>query len=135
MWFDSLIPSRTLIVIGSIHIFWYGVLVVGGIIAAYFVIRKVYMQTHTSDARLVDSVFYVVLGGLIGARFWHVFIFQWEYYAEHISEIFKIWEGGIAIQGAIIGAAIALYVYTKLKKQSFFKLVDFLNFSRKHRYS
>jgi prolipoprotein diacylglyceryltransferase len=44
-----------------------------------------------------------IIGALIGARIWHVFFFQWGCYSKNLGEIFSIWNGGIAIQGALIG--------------------------------
>ncbi|MEK8127085.1 prolipoprotein diacylglyceryl transferase [Paenibacillus filicis] len=65
-------------------------------------------------------------GAIVSARIWHVFFFQWEYYSKHLMEVFYIWQGGIAIQGALIGGFIALNFYTKKHRLSFWELADMI---------
>ena len=51
-------------------------------------------------------------------------VFSWDSYKDNFVDIFKIWEGGIAIYGAVIGAFVAGFVYCKVKKLSFYKITD-----------
>ena len=60
---------------------------------------------------------------IISARIYYV-IFSWDYYKDHPGQIIQIWEGGIAIHGALIGAFITTYVFTKHRGVSFWKTVD-----------
>ena len=53
-------------------------------------------------------------------------IFNLDYYKYHLIEIFKIWNGGLAIYGGIIGAVISLFVFCKVKKVTFINLCDYL---------
>lgn len=55
----------------------------------------------------------LLIGGLIGSRFWQVFFFDWQFYKANPSEIIKIWHGGLSIQGGITGAVIvgAWYIW------------------------
>lgn len=46
---------------------------------------------------------YAVVGGLLGARLWEVLFFQWDDYSRHPGEVLAIWEGGVSIQGALVG--------------------------------
>jgi phosphatidylglycerol:prolipoprotein diacylglycerol transferase len=72
----------------------------------------------------MNVVMYAVIGAILGARIWHVFFFQWEYYSQYLSEIFAIWNGGIAIQGALIGGFMSTAIYTRVHKISFWELAD-----------
>jgi len=69
---------------------------------------------------------YVLVAGIISARIWHVFFFQWGYYSNHPMEIFYIWQGGISVQGSLIGGFAAGLYYTKKHKLSFWRFVDLL---------
>lgn len=68
--------------------------------------KKEYIQHIWNLAPLL------LIGGLIGARFWQVFFFDWSYYAKNPSEIIAVWHGGLSIQGGITGAVIVGAWYT-----------------------
>lgn len=115
----------TLFEIGDFAVRSYGVIVALAILlalgVAYFLTKNTIYQSH-----LFDSFIFVLIAGMIGARIWHVFFFQWEYYSEHLTEIFTIWNGGISIMGAIVGGAAGLAIYTRRKKISFWEFADLL---------
>ena len=71
----------------------------------------------------VDSFFYVIVFGIIGARLYYV-IFNFDLYKDNLLSIFNLREGGIAIYGAVIFGALAMFVYTKIKKQNFLEYAD-----------
>lgn len=75
---------------------------------------------------LQDFVIYGVFGAIIGARIWHVFIFQWPTYSQHPLQIFAIWQGGISIEGAIAGGIVTLFIYSRIHKISFMEFADYL---------
>ena len=64
------------------------------------------------------------ISGLVGSRFWQVFFFDWPFYAKHPDQIIAIWNGGLSIQGGIVGAVIAGFIYIRRKKLSFLELLD-----------
>ncbi len=123
-WFGTFAPQRLVFDIGFIHLYWYSVCVTAGIAVAALIARKQYLRWGGTEQHLIDFLFYAIIGGLIGARFWHVFIFQWGYYSHHLGEIVRIWEGGIAIQGALLGGLLAAYLYTRKRHIDFFALAD-----------
>ena len=104
-------------------IFWYGIIICAGfILAALYVNARVKEFGITSD-NLIDCMIICVPVGIICARIYYV-IFEWDYYSQHPSEIIAIWNGGIAIYGAVIGVLIGLLVYSRVKKLSFATLCD-----------
>ncbi len=115
----------TLFEIGGFSLNSYGVIVVLAISlafgVAYYLARGTQYQKH-----LPNLIVYLVLGAIIGARIWHVFFFQWWYFSNHLSEIFAIWNGGISIQGALVGGLITTIIYTKKHKLSFWEFADIL---------
>ena len=68
----------------------------------------------------------LLLGGLVGARFWQVFFFEWHYYSQYPKEILAVWHGGLSIQGGVAGAIVVGIIYTRIKKVSFWDLADLM---------
>ena len=101
--------------IGSLQIHWYGVLIAVGLLLAvlYACGRSKEFGLHEDD--LIDGVLCVVPFAVICARLYYC-IFQWETYAANPISILYIWEGGLAIYGGVIGAAIGIAVFAKVKK-------------------
>lgn len=112
----------------EITIRWYGIIIaIGYTLAALFGGRIAYTW-KMSLSKMVDVLIYGTFGGIIGARAFYV-IFQWDYYSQHLSEIFQVWTGGLAIYGGIIGGFIAAYITCRLEKLSFVKLLDIAGMS------
>ncbi|MDC3412939.1 prolipoprotein diacylglyceryl transferase [Terrihalobacillus insolitus] len=85
------------------------------------------MMKGTKYQSILDHlIFYLLIGAIIGARFWHVFVFQWPYYSQHPLKILMIWQGGISILGAIVGGIAALIIYVYKHKLDFWELADYL---------
>lgn len=66
----------------------------------------------------------LLISGILGARFWQVFFFDWEFYRQYPKEIVAIWHGGLSIQGGVVGALLAGGIYVWRKKLSFWELAD-----------
>ena len=64
--------------------------------------------------------------GLLGARLWDVFFFDWDYYQNHLDEILNVWQGGMAVQGGIILGVTAGGLYAYTKKLDVIHLADIL---------
>jgi len=80
------------------------------------------LKIKTDD---INSAFWwAVLGGIVGARLYHVIDLWDEVYSLRPERVFYLWQGGLAIWGAIIGGAGAIAIFSKLKKEDFFSLAD-----------
>lgn len=109
----------------TLTIKFYGVIIAFGfILAALFGGRKAYVWKMSLD-HMVDVLIYGIIGAVIGARLYYV-AFQWDYYKNDLLSIFKIWEGGLAIYGGIIGGIIAAYFVCKKTGLPFLKLLDLI---------
>lgn len=110
---------------GAFAVRSYGLVVAVAILlaagTAYFLAKGTPYRQHIGNL-----LFYVLIGGVAGARIWHVFFFQWDYYSRHLGEIIAFWNGGIAIQGALIGGIGAAVVYCRKYKLSFWEMADIL---------
>jgi len=108
---------------GTIEVRWYGIIMVTGIILAF--LYAYYRSKHEgiSFDDLLDYAIFTVISGIVGARLYYVITSGQKY---TFGEIFAIWNGGIAIYGAIIGGATALLcvsLYKKIKWQKAFDMV------------
>ena len=102
--------SPELFSIGPIHIRWYSLMFIIGFWLGYKIEEAMYKKEGI-PLKWLDSLFlYVFAGTLIGAGLGHVFFYGWEYYSQHIGDIFKVWEGGLASHGGAIGIIIAVLI-------------------------
>ncbi|SIS66151.1 prolipoprotein diacylglyceryl transferase [Alicyclobacillus vulcanalis] len=67
---------------------------------------------------------WLLVGGIVGARFWQVFFFDWGYYSAHPGQIVQVWNGGLSIQGGIAGALVAAIWYLRRHRLSFLHFAD-----------
>lgn len=111
-------PSPILFSLGPINIYWYGLFIVLGILAAFLVALKLAGYYGIKRETVFDLAFYLIISGIIGARIYYVLL-EWQYYLAHPLNIFKIWQGGLAIHGAIIGGIWAVYFFSKKYKVNF----------------
>ncbi|NGB02445.1 prolipoprotein diacylglyceryl transferase [Staphylococcus aureus] len=109
--------------LGPLSVRWYGIIIAVGILLGYFVAQRALVKAGLHKDTLVDIIFYSALFGFIAARIYFV-IFQWPYYTENPSEIIKIWHGGIAIHGGLIGGFIAGVIVCKVKNLNPFQIGD-----------
>ncbi len=115
--------NRIALDLGFIKIYWYSITmflgVLMGIIIAYIEIKRKKMDVN----KFANMAFYAILFGFIGARIYYI-LFNLDYYLAEPVEMIKIWNGGLAIHGGIIGAILAIYVYCKKNDWSLIMMLD-----------
>ena len=109
--------------LGFLEVRWYGILIALGIVLAFIVVQKEMVKRGMHPDFLTDLLIWAVPISIISARIYYV-TFTWDYYKDHLGQIMQIWEGGIAIHGALIGAFLTTYFFTKHRGISFWKVVD-----------
>ncbi len=100
---------------------WYSIFILTGAIIAFLFTKHFYKKNEESKLHptLIDDMFFIVFpAGIIGSRIWFV-LSEWAYYSKNLLSILKLWEGGLAIQGGVIGGLIAGIIYYKIKKIKF----------------
>lgn len=105
-------------------IYWYGIIIASALLVCIAWALKDAPRFSISQDTISDLVIVAVPLAIIGARIYYV-AFNWGEYSTDIWEIFAIWNGGIAIYGAIIGSVIGAYIFARVKKISALKLFDF----------
>ncbi len=112
----------------TITIKFYGLIIAFGfLLAALFGGRKAYKWKMSLDS-MVDCLIYGIIGAIIGARLYYV-AFEWDMFKDDLLSIFRIWEGGLAIYGGIIGGLIAAFFVCKKTGLPFLKLLDLVGMS------
>ena len=110
----------------GLEVRWYGIFIAcGALLAIYFAEKLIERHPRVpKDAVVAASIFALPLG-IVGARTYYV-LFEWDYYSAHLSEIFAIRNGGLAIHGGLLGGTLAVFIYCRVKKISFIELLDML---------
>lgn len=114
---------RNSISLFGFEIAFYGMIIAFGMVLALQVVSYDAKRRGQNHETYSDFAMYAIIFSIIGARLYYV-IFSWNYYKNNLLEIFNIRAGGLAIYGAVIAGVICLYLYTKLKKKSFFEMAD-----------
>ena len=110
--------------VGDFPIRAYGLILSLSIILATGVAYFLAKQDGRWHNHIVDIGIYSGIAGIVGARLWDVFFFDWAYYSHHLSEIFYVWQGGMAIQGGIVFGVGAGIIYARLHKIDILALAD-----------
>lgn len=115
-------PPRT-ICLGSLCIHFYGLIIAVGLILAVLYACKRCKEFGLKEDDLMDGVLWITPFAIVCARIYYV-IFSWRDYAENPISVLYIWEGGLAIYGAVLGAILGVIVFCRIKKVSLPMLLD-----------
>jgi len=117
---NEIFIDPVIFIVGPFEIHWYGLIIATGIIISYLIGRRLAIKEGINDEHVAEALIVGVITGIIGARLYYVFS-MWHIYSQReFWDIFKTWQGGMAIHGGIIGAMLGVYIYTKLRKKCTF---------------
>lgn len=105
------------------EIAYYGMIIGLGVIAGILMAVHEAKRTKQDPDTYYDLAMYAVVLSVIGARIYYV-IFSWDSYKDDLLSIFNIREGGLAIYGGVITAVLVVYVFSRIKKLSFWQMTD-----------
>jgi phosphatidylglycerol:prolipoprotein diacylglycerol transferase len=121
--------------IGKLFIHFYGVIIMfGAVLAAWLATVEAKRRGHNPEV-VWDVMPWLLIAGIIGARIWHILTppasmvamgITTQYYLTHPLDAINIRAGGLGIPGAVMGGALALWLYTRKKKLSFASWVDII---------
>ncbi|WP_136607638.1 prolipoprotein diacylglyceryl transferase [Paenibacillus dokdonensis] len=109
--------------IGSLSVHWYGLILGFGALAGLMVAIREGKRFGINPEFFMDMLLLGVPSAIIGARIYFV-AFKWDDYKDHLVDVFKIWNGGIAIYGALIGAIICAVIYFRYRGYNFWRIAD-----------
>lgn len=112
--------------LGPLQIRWYGLMyvisfLIGGVIARKLARDKFFKVDENQIDTLVTAL---IIGMFIGARFFYVFIYNWDYYADNLSELLAVWKGGLSFHGALVGLCTAGYFFGRKFKLTWYEVMD-----------
>ncbi|BAZ69166.1 MAG: prolipoprotein diacylglyceryl transferase [Pelatocladus maniniholoensis HA4357-MV3] len=116
-------PGPIFVKLGPITIRWYGLLIASAVLIGVTLSQYLAKRRNVNPELLSDLSIWLVIGAIPAARLYYV-LFEWPEYAQHPERIIAIWQGGIAIHGAILGGLLAALIFAKLKRMSFWQLAD-----------
>lgn len=115
--------SRVVVSIGSLEIYWYGVIIAVGFGLGLWVYLSHNRSCGIHPDEGLDIILWSMLGAIVGARAYYV-AFQWDHYKDNLKEIFNLRGGGLAIYGGIIGALIVAFIVCRSKKLPMLPVAD-----------
>ncbi|WP_225886918.1 prolipoprotein diacylglyceryl transferase [Nodosilinea nodulosa] len=116
-------PGPVIFELGPITFRWYGLLIATALLLGIALAQRLAQRRGIDSERIDELAIWLVLGALPGARLYYV-LFEWQRYADRPLDALAIWQGGIAIHGAILGGAIATLLFARRHRLSFWQLAD-----------
>ncbi len=116
--------SRVAFTLFGKDIYWYGVIIMLGILAA---VLHAYLRSKREGVKvddLLDYTIFIVFSGVLGARLYYVVTTLGEGRYDSFVDVIAIWDGGLAIYGGIIAGATAIVVVSLVKKINVFRVLD-----------
>lgn len=119
--------------LGPFFVRYYGIILMAGALAAALLTAHEARRKGRNPDFVWDALSVVLIGGVIGARLWHILTpppsmvaqgFTTAYYLTHPLDALAIWRGGLGIPGAVIGGGLALYGYARRRRENFAVWVD-----------
>jgi phosphatidylglycerol:prolipoprotein diacylglycerol transferase len=101
--------------IGALEIRWYGVMMAGSMLLGALIAAKLLDRIGRDGNKVWDGLFFVIIGGVVGARLVYVLTNLPAYFGEGVPwwSMFAVWQGGLSFHGGIIGGYLATYIYFK----------------------
>jgi len=119
--------------LGPLTIRFYGIILMVGAVVAAFVAEREARRRGLNSEYVWDALIWVLIGGILGARLWHVILpsstdmargLTTQFYLTHPLDLLAVWKGGLGIPGAVIGGVLALFIFCRRKKLVFAEWVD-----------
>src|SRR5699024_6565439 len=118
--------DRVFFELGPLTIYCYGLIIATGVFLGLYLATKEADRLGLKKDLVIDLIVFAIPIAIISARIYYV-IFEWNQYVNGPwRQVFAVWNGGIAIHGALIGSVITAIIYTRIKKVSFWQLADIL---------
>lgn len=111
--------------LGFIKIYWYSIMIFIALLIGGWLVLKEAKRFKIPEDFVTNLFFFAIPISILGARLYYV-LFNWSYYSMHLVEIFKIWEGGLAIHGGLLFGLLWVIFYTKKYKINTLKMLDMI---------
>lgn len=115
--------------LGPLEVRWYGLVYAAGFLFAYWILKRAAerkMVQGLTEKVAEDFIFWLMVMSIIGARLFHVLFYDPAYYATHLLDVLKVWEGGLSIHGGLLGAILVGVYFARRHRIRFYDLADIL---------
>ena len=117
--------------VGPLSVHWYGLTYLAAFALFLFLAGRRLRQPQWAASGWIrgdidDLLFYGVLGVVLGGRLGYVLFYKPDFYATHPLDAFKVWEGGMAFHGGLLGVIAAMALYARVKGRSFLEVTDLI---------
>lgn len=110
---------------GVFKLRWYSIFILLAVFIGYKFISSEARKQHVKVDFIFNLLFWALIFGIIGARLYYV-AFNFELYKDNLSDIYKIWNGGLAIHGGLIVGLITILIYCRKYKAKTIKILDII---------
>lgn len=104
-------------------IYWYGIIIATAVLIGIYLAMDYAEKLKYDPEVILDFCLFAIPAAIVGARLYYV-VFQWDLYKDHPIDIVKIWEGGLAIYGGVIGGVITAIIFSRRRNLLFWDIVD-----------
>jgi len=111
----------------SLEIRWYSLAYIIGILSGWILSKRIFISDQNLKDKFDDFITYIILGIIIGGRLGYVFFYNFNYYSNNLTDIFKIWQGGMSFHGGLIGVIIVSIWFAKKNNQNVFNYLDVIS--------
>jgi phosphatidylglycerol---prolipoprotein diacylglyceryl transferase len=108
----------------SIEIRWYSLAYIAGILLGWVLSKKIFISIPSLKEKFDDFITYIILGIIVGGRLGYVIFYNLEYYSDNLTDVFKVWQGGMSFHGGLIGVIVVSIWFSKKNNQDPFSYLD-----------
>ncbi len=114
--------------LGFIQIHWYGLMYLIAFVLAWWLgkVRAAKPNSGWNNEQVSDMIFYGALGVVLGGRIGYILFYNFSHFIEDPLILLKVWEGGMSYHGGLIGVVVAMFLFGRRYKKTFFQTVDFI---------
>ena len=108
----------------SFEIRWYSLAYIIGILFGWALAKKIFIKNDNIINKFDDYITYLIMGIILGGRIGYILFYDPKYYLNNLTDIFKIWEGGMSFHGGLIGVIFVSILFSKKNNQDAFLYMD-----------
>ena len=108
----------------SIEIRWYSLAYITGILLGWILSKRIFISNPSLKEKFDDFITYIILGIIVGGRLGYVIFYNLEYYSNNLTDVFKVWQGGMSFHGGLIGVIAVSIWFSKKNNQDSFSYLD-----------
>ncbi|GAA3587498.1 MULTISPECIES: prolipoprotein diacylglyceryl transferase [Marinobacter] len=114
--------------VGPLKVHWYGLTYLVGFLVGWWLgrLRTRKPWSPLNEEQMGDLLFYIALGVILGGRFGYVVFYNFDQFLADPLWLFRVWEGGMAFHGGLLGVMVAMWWYARKIGRTFFELADFV---------